>query len=92
MENENVNEEATSVGETAEVNLGAIAMVCRIISAASERGAIKADEMSTVGQVFDYMRSFLPKSAQENIEGEPTEDSEEGEIECELEPEAVAAE
>jgi hypothetical protein len=66
MENE---QEATV--ETVEVNIGAVAMVCRVIAACTERGAIKAEEMSTVGQVFDYMRAFLPapEAAAEGEEG-----------------------
>ena len=46
--------------ETVEVNVGALAMACRVIAACTERGAIKAEELSTVGQVFDYLRGFLP--------------------------------
>jgi hypothetical protein len=68
MENE---QEATV--ETVEVNIGAVAMVCRVIAACTERGAIKAEEMSTVGQVFDYMRAFLPApeaTAEATAEGE----------------------
>jgi hypothetical protein len=64
MENE---QEATV--ETVEVNIGAVAMVCRVIAACTERGAIKAEEMSTVGQVFDYMRAFLP-APEATAEGE----------------------
>lgn len=60
------NEQEQTV-ETVEVNIGAVAMVCRVIAACTERGAIKAEEMSTVGQVFDYMRAFLP--APEEKEG-----------------------
>jgi hypothetical protein len=70
MENE---EKVTQ--ETVEVNIGAVAMVCRVIAACTERGAIKAEEMSTVGQVFDYMRAFLP--APEETEATPESDSEE---------------
>ena len=57
---ENEENTATETPETVEINLGAVAMVCRVIAACTERGAIKAEEMSTVGQVFDYMRAFLP--------------------------------
>lgn len=66
---ENEENTATETPETVEINLGAVAMVCRVIAACTERGAIKAEEMSTVGQVFDYMRAFLP-APEAKAEGE----------------------
>ncbi len=77
---ENEENTATETPETVEINLGAVAMVCRVIAACTERGAIKAEEMSTVGQVFDYMRAFLPapeaKAEGEEAEGEEAEGEE----------------
>jgi len=68
---ENEENTATETPETVEINLGAVAMVCRVI---------KAEEMSTVGQVFDYMRAFLPapeaKAEGEEAEGEEAEGEE----------------
>lgn len=90
MDNENTTQD--EIAQTVEVNIGAVAMACRIIAAATERGAIKAEELSTVGQVFDYLRGFLPKEAQpQQEEGVSAEETTE-EIVGELEPEAVAAE
>ena len=80
---ENEENTATETPETVEINLGAVAMVCRVIAACTERGAIKAEEMSTVGQVFDYMRAFLPapeakaegEEATEEVSAEETEEA-----------------
>jgi hypothetical protein len=65
--------------ETVEVNVGAVAMACRVIAACTERGAIKAEELSTVGQVFDYLRGFLPapEAAEEATEEASAEEAEE---------------
>jgi len=82
---ENEENTATETPETVEINLGAVAMVCRVIAACTERGAIKAEEMSTVGQVFDYMRAFLPAP-----EAAPEAEEATGEVSAEETEEATS--
>ena len=60
MAKETKTQDAEVTDSTVEVSQSSIVMVCRIIAAATERGAIKAEEMSVVGQVYDYLRNFLP--------------------------------
>ena len=57
---EKETQEAEVTDTLVEVSQSSLVMVCRIIAAATERGTIKAEEMSVVGQVYDYLRTFLP--------------------------------
>lgn len=86
---ENEENTATETPETVEINLGAVAMVCRVIAACTERGAIKAEEMSTVGQVFDYMRAFLP-APEAKAEGEEATEEATEEVSAEETEEAAS--
>jgi len=47
------------------INQGAIAVVCRIIAAATERGAIKPEELTVVGNVYDYLKQFVAEAPSE---------------------------
>jgi len=71
---EKQTQEAEVTDSTVEVSQSSIVMVCRIVAAATERGAIKAEEMSVVGQVYDYLRAFLP--APPEAEAAPESDAE----------------
>jgi hypothetical protein len=53
-----------------QLNLQDLDMLRNIISVACNRGAFKAEEMSTVGQTYDRLHAFLEslKPAQEEIE------------------------
>ena len=48
------------------INQGAIAVVCRIIAAATERGAIKPEELTVVGNVYDYLKQFVAEAPSED--------------------------
>lgn len=68
-----LTEGSTAAQEAPQISMKDIILVERIISAASNRGAFQAQEMSTVGGVYDKLKAFIefhnPEQTQDNKEG-----------------------
>lgn len=68
----------TQEDTTPSITLEDLANVLRIINIASERGAFKAAELSTIGVVYDRIAKFLnaaQKAGNESTSGETTNDN-----------------
>jgi hypothetical protein len=69
------NPEATvqAAAETqANINIQDIAFLLNIVDVASRRGAFRAEEMSSVGAVYDKVSAFLKSTG---VIGEPAEET-----------------
>lgn len=72
---EEQNTQETQVEEP-KITIEDIVMVQRIIATASSRGAFRAEEMSSVGRVYDRVSAFVSHNAPEvnkKAEGEEAE-------------------
>lgn len=48
-----------------QINVADLALIRNLIEVASSRGAFKADELTTVGQVYDKLNTFLNRLVEE---------------------------
>ena len=62
--------EATPAGAPAELTINDLNAIKTIIDVASTRGAFRANEMESVGKVFNKLNSFLESVTPKQAEGE----------------------
>jgi hypothetical protein len=53
-----------------QINVADLALLRNLVEVASTRGAFKADELSTVGQVYDKLNTFLNRLVEEAEQAE----------------------
>jgi hypothetical protein len=53
-----------------QINVADLALLRNLVEVASTRGAFKADELSTVGQVYDKLNAFLNRLVEEAEQAE----------------------
>jgi hypothetical protein len=60
--------------EKAQLQLSDLMLAVQAIQLASQRGAFKAEEFTTIGGVFDRITAFLQNSGVSNASSAPTSD------------------
>jgi hypothetical protein len=77
-------EEQTEVQNNLSIN--DIMLLKQIVEVASSRGAFRADELSTVGEVYNkvtaWLQSVTPEESEEETEEESQEESTQGEADA----------
>lgn len=65
--------------EDPKITMEDIVLVQRIIATASSRGAFRAEEMSSVGRVYDRVSAFVSHNAPAQEEGKSEDQTQDGE-------------
>ncbi|ASV44145.1 hypothetical protein PBI_SCTP2_130 [Salicola phage SCTP-2] len=79
QEVETQNEETQNGGEEApNISLQDIVTARDVINAATTRGAFRAEELSTVGRLYDKINSFVKHHVPESQSNDSTQENEKG--------------
>lgn len=68
MKNEVANDEGTDQEEVPNISINDLVLMTRIIDAASQRGAIRGEEMTTVGALRDKIYTVVKAVSPDSIE------------------------
>jgi|688.fasta_scaffold2368878_2 hypothetical protein len=78
---EQTNTQTTETDDTA-ITLGDVILMYNIISTVSRRGGFEADEFQIVGKLFEKLKTFIPKTEEQDASAAETTNTSEEVEDC----------
>lgn len=76
MVQDQITDAITETPPVSNISMADIAFMVQIIEVCSQRGAFRAEEMTTVGNVYERVKAFVIANAPKPTEEAPTETGE----------------